>query len=109
VDKLEEVPLLVSPANLSRGGLRWALIAIIFQYPTVARIVETLAVLWNCVKDAFVTLRTPGLNHRPNRLGGVGASGVDGPAPLCASCDGSLVWRHTRYSDDYVTVLVDLS
>jgi hypothetical protein len=34
-------------AKLTRGGLRWALSAIVCQHLTVARVAEALGVAWN--------------------------------------------------------------
>jgi hypothetical protein len=39
-------------AKLSRGGLRWALVAIVCQHLTVARVAESLGVAWNTANDA---------------------------------------------------------
>lgn len=85
-------------AKLSRGGLRWALIAIVCQHLTVARIAEALAVSWNCANDAVLAEGRRVLIADPNRLDGVTAIGVD-----------EHVWRHTHHGDKYVTVIVDLT
>ncbi len=39
-------------AELTRGGLSWALSAIVCQYLTVARVAEALGVAWNTANDA---------------------------------------------------------
>lgn len=85
-------------AKLSRGGLRWALIAIVVQHLTVARIAEALGVSWNCANDAVLAEGRRVLICDPARLDGVSAIGVD-----------EHVWRHTRHGDKYVTVIVDLT
>ncbi len=41
-------------ATLSRGGLRWALSAIVCQHLTVARVAEALGVAWNTANDAVL-------------------------------------------------------
>jgi transposase len=85
-------------AKLSRGGLRWALIAIVVQHLTVARIAEALAVSWNCANDAVLAEGHRVLIADPHRFDGVSAIGVD-----------EHVWRHTRRGDKYVTVIIDLT
>ena len=41
-------------AKISRGGLRWALVGIVCQHLTVARIAEALDVSWNCANTAVL-------------------------------------------------------
>jgi hypothetical protein len=41
-------------AKLTRGGLRWALTAIVCQHLTVARVAEALGVAWNTAHDAVL-------------------------------------------------------
>jgi transposase len=85
-------------AKLSRGGLRWALTAIVVQHLTVARIAQALAVSWNCANDAVLAEGRRVLIANPHRFDGVSAIGVD-----------EHVWRHTRRGDKYVTVIIDLT
>ncbi len=75
-----------------------ALIAIVVQHLTVARVAEALAVSWNCANDAVLAEGRRVLIAEPNRLAGVTAIGVD-----------EHVWRHTRRGDKYVTVIIDLT
>lgn len=42
-------------AKISRGGLAWALRALVMQHLTVARIAEGLAVAWDTANDAVLT------------------------------------------------------
>ncbi|MEZ0164741.1 ISL3 family transposase [Kineococcus sp. LSe6-4] len=85
-------------AKLSRGGLRWALTAIVCQHLTIARIAEALAVSWNCANDAVLAEGRRVLIADPHRFDEVSAIGVD-----------EHVWRHTRFGDKYVTVIIDLT
>jgi len=85
-------------AKLSRGGLRWALAAIVCQHLTVARVAEGLGVAWNTANDAVLAEGKRVLITDPKRLDGVRVIGVD-----------EHVWRHTRKGDKYVTVIIDLT
>ena len=84
-------------AKLSRGGLRWALVAIVCQHLTVVRVAEALGVAWNIANDAVLAERRRVLINDTARLDGVRVIGVD-----------EHVWRHTRKGDKYVTVIIDL-
>ena len=85
-------------AKLSRGGLRWALAAIVCQHLTVARVAEALGVAWNTANDAVLAEGKRVLINDPARFDGVKVIGVD-----------EHVWRHTRKGDKYVTVIIDLT
>ena len=85
-------------AKLSRGGLRWALQAILCQHLTVARVAEGLGVAWNTANDAVLAEGRRVLIADPARFDGVRVLGVD-----------EHVWRHTRHGDKYVTVIIDLT
>jgi transposase len=85
-------------AKISRGGLRWALVAIVCQHLTVARVAEALGVSWNCANTAVLDEGRRLLISDPSRLDGVRVLGVD-----------EHVWRHTRRGDKYVTVIIDLT
>ncbi|SDO72165.1 Transposase [Nakamurella panacisegetis] len=85
-------------ARLSRGGLRWALTALVCQHLTVARIAEALGVSWNTANDAVLTEGRRVLISDPSRFDGVRVIGVD-----------EHVWRHTRRGDKFVTVIIDLT
>jgi transposase len=85
-------------ARLSRGGLRWALTALVCQHLTVARIAEGLGVSWNTANDAVLAEGRRVLIADPHRFDGVKVLGVD-----------EHVWRHTRRGDKYVTVIIDLT
>src|SRR5690625_4219783 len=64
-------------AKLSRGALRWALVAIVCQHLTVARVAEALAVSWNTANDAILTEGRRLLIDDPRRFDGVKVLGVD--------------------------------
>jgi transposase len=85
-------------AKLTRGGLRWALTAIVCQHLTVARVAEGLGVAWNTANDAVLAEGRRVLISDPTRFDGVAVIGVD-----------EHVWRHTRRGDKYVTVIIDLT
>jgi len=85
-------------AKLTRGGLRWALSAIVCQHLTVARVAEGLGVAWNTANDAVLAEGRRVLIADPTRFDGVRVIGVD-----------EHVWRHTRRGDKYVTVIIDLT
>ena len=85
-------------AKLSRGALRWALVAIVRQHLTVARVAESLAVSWDTANAAVLAEGRRVLIDDPHRLDGVEVLGVD------EHC-----WRHTRRGDKYVTVIIDLT
>ncbi len=85
-------------ARLSRGGLRWALTALVCQHLTIARIAEGLGVSWNTANDAVLAEGHRVLIADPHRFDGVKVIGVD-----------EHVWRHTRRGDKYVTVIIDLT
>ncbi len=85
-------------AKLSRGGLRWALEAIVVQHLTMARVAEGLAVSWNTANDAVLAEGKRVLIEDPGRFDDVSVIGVD-----------EHVWRHTRRGDKYVTVIIDLT
>jgi transposase len=91
-------PAAAPRARLSRGGLRWALEAIVCQHLTVARIAEALGVSWNTANDAVLAEGKRVLIDDVHRLDGVRVIGVD-----------EHVWRHTRKGDKYVTVIIDLT
>ena len=85
-------------AKLTRGGLRWALSAIVCQHLTVARVAQALGVAWNTANDAVLAEGRRVLIGDPARFDGVRVIGVD-----------EHVWRHTRKGDKYVTVIIDLT
>ena len=85
-------------AKLSRRGLGWALQAIVCQHLTVARVAEGLGVAWNTANDAVLAEGHRVLVDHPARFEGVAVIGVD-----------EHVWRHTRFGDKYVTVIIDLT
>jgi len=84
--------------KVSRGGLRWALAAIVCQHLTVARVAEALGVAWNTANDAVLAEGQRVLIGDASRFDGVRVIGVD-----------EHVWRHTRKGDRFVTVIIDLT
>lgn len=96
----QEDTTLAAPVRgkLTRGGLRWALEALVCQHLPVARIAESLAVSWHTANDAILAEGQQLLIDDPDRFDGVTTIGVD-----------EHVWRHTRLGDKYVTVIIDLA
>ena len=64
-------------AKLSRGALRWALVGLVCQHLTVARIAEGLGVSWNTANTAVLAEGRRMLIDDPARLEGVKVQGVD--------------------------------
>ncbi len=85
-------------AKISRAGLTWALVGLVVQHLTVARIAEGLGVAWNTANDAVLAEGKRVLISDPARFEGVAVIGVD-----------EHVWRHTRKGDKHVTVIIDLT
>jgi len=70
-------------AKLSRGGMRWALEALVLDHLTWTRIAAGLGVSWHTANDAVLAEGTGMSTDDPARLDGVRALGV-----------GEYVWRH---------------
>jgi len=85
-------------AKVSRGGLTWALKALVLDHLSVSRIAAGLGVAWHTANDAVLTEGHRRLINDPARFDGVAVLGVD-----------EHVWRHTRFGDKYVTVIIDLT
>lgn len=85
-------------AKVSRGGLVWALRALVVDHLSVSRIAAGLGVAWNTANDAVLAEGHRRLINDPTRFDGVRVLGVD-----------EHVWRHTRWGDKYVTVIIDLT
>jgi transposase len=85
-------------ARLSRAALRWALVALVVQHLTVARVAQALGVAWDTANDAVLAEGHRVLIADPTRFDAVSVIGVD-----------EHVWRHTRHGEKYVTVIIDLT
>ncbi|MDX2378119.1 ISL3 family transposase, partial [Microbacterium sp. LRZ72] len=85
-------------AKLSRGGVRWALEGIVVDHLTVSRAAASLGVSWHTANSAIIAEGKRVLIDDPARFDGVTTVGVD-----------EHVWRHTRFGDKYVTVIIDLT
>ena len=85
-------------AKISRGGLRFALEAIVIDHLTVSRAAANLGVSWHTANTAILEEGRRLLIDDPHRFDGVTTIGVD-----------EHVWRHTRHGDKYVTVIIDLT
>lgn len=64
-------------AKISRTGLRWALVALVVQHLTVARVAEALAVACDTANDAVLAEGGRVLIADPARFEGVAVIGVD--------------------------------
>ena len=64
-------------AKISRTGLRWALVALVVQHLTVARVADALAVAWDTANDAVLAEGLRVLIADPARFDGVQVIGVD--------------------------------
>lgn len=87
-----------SRAKVSRGGLDWALRALVVDHLRVSRITAGLGVAWHAANNAVLTEGNRRLINDPARFDGVAVLGVD-----------EHVWQHTRHGDKYVTVVIDLT
>ncbi len=85
-------------AKLSRTGLTWALVGIVCQHLSIARVAEGLGVAWNTANDAVLAEGRRVLINDPRRFEGVKVVGVD------EHC-----WRHTRAGEKFVSVIIDLT
>ena len=85
-------------AKISRGGLTWALTGIVIDHLTVARAAAGLGVSWHTANTAILAEGKRRLIGDPHRFDRVTTIGVD-----------EHVWRHTRWGDKYVTVIIDLT
>jgi len=85
-------------SKLSRGGLAWALAGLVVQHLRVARLAEGLGVGWHTANSAVLAEGRRVLISDPARLQNVAVIGVDEHA-----------WRHTRFGEKYVTVVIDLT
>ncbi|WP_300268538.1 ISL3 family transposase [Microbacterium sp.] len=85
-------------AKLSRGGVRWALEALVIDHLAVTRIAAGLGGAWHTANSAVLAEGQRALIDDPARFDGVTTIGVD-----------EHVWRHTRHGDKYVTVIIDLT
>ncbi len=64
-------------AKISRGGLRWALVGLVCQHLSVARVAEGLAVSWHTANNAVLAEGRRLLINDPTRFDGVQVIGVD--------------------------------
>ncbi|MGO2520538.1 MAG: ISL3 family transposase [Microbacterium sp.] len=87
-----------SRAKISRGGLGWALAGIVVDHLTVIRVAAGLGVSWHTANSAVLAEGRRRLINNSHRFDGVRVIGVD-----------EHVWRHTRFGDKYVTVIIDLT
>ena len=85
-------------ARISRRGLTWALRALVVDHLSMSRVAAGLAVAWHTANDAVLTEGHRLLINNPARFDGVRVLGVD-----------EHVWRHARFGDKYVTVIIDLT
>lgn len=85
-------------AKLSHAAALWALKSVVIDRLSIARVADNLGVSWHIANDAVLDTGRRLLIEDPNRLTGVRVLGVD-----------EHVWRHTRWGNRYVTVVIDLT
>jgi transposase len=85
-------------AKISRSGVSWALEGVVLDHLTVTRVAAGLGVSWHTANNAIIAEGKRRLIDDPHRFDGVTTIGVD-----------EHVWRHTRFGDKYVTVIIDLT
>src|SRR5699024_1122283 len=97
-------------AKISRGGLAWALHAVVLGHMSMARVAASLGVSWNTANTAILAEVKRVLFEDEHRFEGVAVIGVDDAPARCALYGGTpIAWRHTRKGDKYVTVIIDLT
>jgi hypothetical protein len=64
-------------ARLSRAALRWALVALVVQHLTVARVAQALGVAWDTANDAVLAEGHRVLIADLTRFDAVSVIGVD--------------------------------
>jgi len=83
--------------KLSRDAVTLAVKHIVIDRLSIARIAAVLGVAWNTCSDAILAAAEELLFNDPTRLDGVTTIGID-----------EHVWRHTRFGEKFVTVVIDL-
>lgn len=83
--------------KLSRDAVTLAVKHIVIDRLSIARTAAILGVAWNTCSDAILAFAED-LFADPTRFEGITTIGVD-----------EHVWRHTRFADKYVTVIIDLT
>jgi transposase len=95
----QDATSVVAPeAKLSHAAALWALKSVVIDRVSIARVAANLGVSWHTANDAVLETGRRLLIEDPNRLTGVRVLGVD-----------EHVWRHTRWGNRYVTVVIDLT
>lgn len=95
----QDTTSLVAPeAKLSHAAALWALKSVVIDRLSIARVADNLGVSWHTANTAVLVTGRRLLIDDPNRLTGVRVLGVD-----------EHVWRHTRWGNRYVTVVIDLT
>ena len=84
--------------KLSRDAVTLAVKHIVIDRLSIAKIAGILGVAWNTCSDAILASAQELLFDDPTRLDKVTTIGVD-----------EHVWRHGRFGDKYVTVIIDLT
>ncbi|OAV56457.1 ISL3 family transposase [Enteractinococcus helveticum] len=95
----QDTTSVVAPeAKLSHAAALWALKSVVIDRLSIARVAANLGVSWHTANDVVLATGRRLLIEDPNRLNGVRVLGVD-----------EHVWRHTRWGNRYVTVVIDLT
>lgn len=78
--------------------MAWGLAALVVDHLAVAHVAAHLGVSWHTANSVVLDEGRQILIDDPSRLHGVAVIGVDEHA-----------WRHTRFGDRYVTIVIDLT
>lgn len=84
--------------EVPRSGLEWAPAVIVLVHLSVSHVAAGLGASWHTANSAIIAEGGRRLIDDEARFDGVNAIGVD-----------DHVWRHIRLSDQYVTVIIDLT
>lgn len=95
----QDTTSVVAPGEkLSYPAALWALKSVVTDRLSIARVAANLGVSWHTANDAVLETGRRLLINNQNRLNGVRVLGVD-----------EHLWRHTRWGNRYVTVVIDLT
>ncbi|MDR2379934.1 MAG: transposase family protein, partial [Bifidobacteriaceae bacterium] len=95
----EDLSKVAAPrSKLTRQAVLWALKSVVLDRLTITRVAANLGVAWHTANRAVLDAGRELLISDASRFDGVEVIGVDEHA-----------WRHTRFGDKYVTVIIDLT
>ncbi|QQC39087.1 transposase family protein [Actinomyces oris] len=97
-------------ARLTCSAEEWGLRALALESMSVSRVAAALGVSWHTANNAILTRAEQTFTGNPDRFDGVKVHRRRRfPRALRSRVGGTpCVWRHTRWGDRYVTVIIDL-